>query len=234
MNRKHMGPAMGAVCAYPRVTLYCCVLQQHPSLTTDFASANIPSCSCCCGKAFLHTWLVKALAPSMYCAACVYHVTANSNARWLDNIVQHQFPFKIFATCSASGCNMLALYKQCCLPLQVQPVFGNPIVHSSAGAIMARFNISKDAIYFPAGKRKGDRAGGGSRLHTVQATNMSSIPVGVSSRAELFHRPQGLWNAVFARKIHIKKQDKLQSESAAPNAKVFTVGGFHWVFHGVS
>ena len=94
---------------------------------------------------------------------------------------------------------------------QVQPVFGNPIVHSSAGAIMARFNISKDAIYFPAGKRKGDKLGGGSRLHTVQAINMSSIPLGIVTRAEMFHRPLGLWNPLLSKKFHIKGQDKLQS-----------------------
>lgn len=96
--------------------------------------------------------------------------------------------------------------------LQVQPEMGHPVVYSSAGAIMARFNISKDSIYFPAGKRKGDKAGGISRLHTLQASNMSTIPLTYPQRPEMFHRPQGLWNPLVTKKLHVKNQSKLQSK----------------------
>lgn len=77
---------------------------------------------------------------------------------------------------------------------------------------MARFNISKDSIYFPAGKRKGDQAGGISRLHTLQASNMSTIPLTYPQRPEMFHRPQGLWNPLVTKKLHVKNQSKLQSK----------------------
>lgn len=90
----------------------------------------------------------------------------------------------------------------------------NPIVYSSAGAIMARFNISKDSVYFPAGKGKGDKVGGVSRLHTIQASNMSTIPLHYPQRAEMFHRPLGLWNPLVSKKLHVKNQSKLQSEQA--------------------
>ena len=89
---------------------------------------------------------------------------------------------------------------------------GHPVVYSSAGAIMARFNISKDSIYFPAGKRKGDKVGGISRLHTLQASNMSTIPLTYPQRPEMFHRPQGLWNPLVTKKLHVKNQSKLQSK----------------------
>ena len=89
---------------------------------------------------------------------------------------------------------------------------GHPVVYSSAGAIMARFNISKDSIYFPAGKRKGDKVGGVSRLHTLQASNMSTIPLTYPQRPEMFHRPQGLWNPLVSKKLHVKNQSKLQSK----------------------
>lgn len=77
---------------------------------------------------------------------------------------------------------------------------------------MARFNISKDSVYFPAGKRKGDKAGGISRLHTLQASNMSTIPLTYPQRPEMFHRPQGLWNPLVTKKLHVKNQSKLQSK----------------------
>lgn len=77
---------------------------------------------------------------------------------------------------------------------------------------MARFNISKDSSYFPAGKRKGDKVGGASRLHTIQASNMSTIPLNQRNRAEMFHRPLGLWNSLISKKLHVKNQGKLQSE----------------------
>ena len=89
---------------------------------------------------------------------------------------------------------------------------GHPVVYSSAGAIMARFNISKDSIYFPAGKRKGDKVGGASRLHTLQASNMTTIPLTYPQRPEMFHRPQGLWNPLVSKKLHVKNQSKLQSK----------------------
>lgn len=89
----------------------------------------------------------------------------------------------------------------------------HPVVFSSAGAIMARLNISKDAIYFPAGKRKGDKLGSASRLHTLQASNMTTIPLqNDRQRPELFHRPLGLWNPLISKKLHVKNQSKLQSE----------------------
>ncbi len=87
----------------------------------------------------------------------------------------------------------------------------NLIVHSSAGAVMARFNISKDSAYFPAGKRKGDKPGAVSRLHTTQASNMTTIPLIFPTRPELFHRPLGLWNPLVSKKLHVKNQNKLQS-----------------------
>lgn len=96
--------------------------------------------------------------------------------------------------------------------LQVQPDMGHPVVYSSAGAIMARFNISKDSVYFPAGKRKGDKVGGASRLHTLQASNMTTIPLSYPQRPEMFHRPLGLWNSLVSKKLHVKNQSKLQSE----------------------
>ena len=89
----------------------------------------------------------------------------------------------------------------------------HPVVYSSAGAIMARLNISKDAIYFPAGKRKGDKLGSASRLHTLQASNMTTIPLQKGQRPELFHRPLGLWNPLVTKKLHVKNQSKLQSEN---------------------
>lgn len=95
--------------------------------------------------------------------------------------------------------------------LQVQPDMVNLIVHSSAGAVMARFNISKDLAYFPVGKRKGDKLGAVSRLHTIQASNMTTIPCGFPTRPEMFHRPLGLWNPLVSKKLHVKNQNKLQS-----------------------
>ena len=91
-----------------------------------------------------------------------------------------------------------------------------PIVHSSAGAIMARFNISKDAIYFPAGIRKGEKMGGTSRLHSIQASNMSTLPLNLKTRSEWFHRPLGLWNPLVSKKLHVKNQSKLQSKADVP------------------
>ena len=99
--------------------------------------------------------------------------------------------------------------------MQVEPVLGNLIVYDRTGAIMARYNISKDAMYFPVGQRKGDKLGAGSKLHTGQANNMSSIPLGRVTRAEMFHRPLGLWNPIMSKKVHIKGQDKLQSKHLA-------------------
>ena len=87
----------------------------------------------------------------------------------------------------------------------------NLIVHSSAGAVMARLNISKDSVYFPAGKRKGDKPGAVSRLHTTQASNMTTIPLIFPTGSEMFHRPLGLWNPLVSKKLHVKNQNKLQS-----------------------
>lgn len=161
------------------------------------------------------------MKPSIACCACMVRhekITASYISAcckyWMDCLMGKELP-------QHPQLHMKGSSMPVCM--QVQPVFGNPIVHSSAGAIMARFNISKDAIYFPAGKRKGDKAGGGSRLHTAQAVNFTSIPLRVGTRAEMFHRPMGLWNPLFSRKIHVKNQNKLQSKLAWLCTK-FTTG----------
>jgi len=97
----------------------------------------------------------------------------------------------------------------------------NLIVHSSAGAVMARFNISKDSVYFPAGKRKGDKPGAVSRLHTTQASNMTTIPLIFPTRPEMFHRPLGLWNPLVSKKLHVKNQNKLQSGWCPAHVSVY-------------
>ncbi|KAL0025336.1 hypothetical protein WJX79_008358 [Trebouxia sp. C0005] len=111
---------------------------------------------------------------------------------------------------------------------EVQPDMVNLIVHSTAGAVMARFNISKDSVYFPAGKRKGDKPGAVSRLHTTQASNMTTIPLIFPTRSEMFHRPLGLWNPLVSKKLHVKNQNKLQIDEMLVKISSLVGGNPNW------
>ncbi|KAA6420012.1 MAG: transcription initiation factor subunit TAF1 [Trebouxia sp. A1-2] len=111
---------------------------------------------------------------------------------------------------------------------KVQPDMVNLIVHSTAGAVMARFNISKDSVYFPAGKRKGDKPGAVSRLHTTQASNMTTIPLIFPTRSEMFHRPLGLWNPLVSKKLHVKNQNKLQIDEMLVKISSLVGGNPNW------